>query len=236
MAETFAAQLMLLYLCIRSLGAVTDLKYFSTFKYGSVVYGPETNIKDYITLANDPIGNLPAAFTICSSIFIKFWTTEASFVEMYKEDETHWFLIQFATASRNYKDLSEMLYLYYENPGTGQNLREELADAIIPINPDSWYHICMGLDTASGLLRIVVNGVEVVNEEKEYFRNTTNWKPKSLKGRIILFKGFMSGFWYLHKNTFSNLNIWSSVKSVEFMVARTSEGGESCFSPGDYLR
>ena len=155
---------------------------------------------------------------------------------MYKEDETHWFLLQFATASRNYKDLSEMLYLYYENPETGQNLREELADAIIPINPDSWYHICMGLDTVSGLLRIVVNGVEVVNEEKDYFRNTTHWKPKSLKGRIILFKGFMSGFWYLHKNTFSNLNIWSSVKSVEFMVERTSEGGDSCFSPGDYLR
>ena len=94
----------------------------------------------------------------------------------------------------------------------------------------------MGLDTVSGLLRIVVNGLQVVNEKKEYFRNTTHWKPKSLEGRIILFKGFMSGFWYLHKNTFSNLNIWSSVKSVEFMVERTSEGGESCFSPGDYLR
>ena len=101
MAETYAAKLILLSICIRSLGAVTDLKYFSTFKYGSVVYGPETNIKDYITLANDPIGNLPTAFTICSSIFIKFWTTEASFVEMYKEDESHWFLLQFATASRN---------------------------------------------------------------------------------------------------------------------------------------
>ena len=185
MAETCAAQLILLYLCIRSLGAVTDLKYFSTFKYGSVVYGPETNIKDYITLANDPIGNLPTAFTICSSIFIKFWTTEASFVEMYKEDESHWFLLQFATASRNYKDLSEMLYLYYENPETGQNLREELADAIIPIDPDSWYHICMGLDTVSGLLRIVVNGMQVVNEEKDYFRNTTHWKPTSVTGRLV---------------------------------------------------
>ena len=133
MAETYAAKLILLSICIRSLGAATDLKYFSTFKYGSVVYGPETNIKDYITLANDPIGNLPTAFTICSSIFIKFWTTEASFVEMYKEDESHWFLLQFATASRNYKDLSEMLYLYYENPETGQNLREELAWKDCPI-------------------------------------------------------------------------------------------------------
>ena len=43
----------------------------------------------------------------------------------------------------------------------------------------------MGLDTVSGLLRIVVNGLEVVNEEKDYFRNTTRWKPTSVKGRLV---------------------------------------------------
>ena len=43
----------------------------------------------------------------------------------------------------------------------------------------------MGLDTVSGLLRIVVNGLEVVSEEKDYFRNTTHWKPKSVKGRLV---------------------------------------------------
>ena len=42
----------------------------------------------------------------------------------------------------------------------------------------------MGLDTVSGLLRIVVNGLEVVSEEKDYFRNTTHWKPTSVKGRL----------------------------------------------------
>ena len=57
----------------------------------------------------------------------------------------------------------------YENPNTGSNEFEEIADTIIPIIPHSWYHICMGLDTVSGLLRIVVNGKEVVNKEKEYF-------------------------------------------------------------------
>ena len=43
----------------------------------------------------------------------------------------------------------------------------------------------MGLDTVSGLLRIVVNGVQVVNEEKDYFRNTTHRKPTSVKGRLV---------------------------------------------------
>ena len=50
--------------------------------------------------------------------------------------------------------------------------------------PHSWYHVCMGLDTVSGMLRIVVNGVELVNEKKDYFRNTTHWKPTSVKGTL----------------------------------------------------
>ena len=46
----------------------------------------------------------------------------------------------------------------------------------------------MGLDTVSGFLRIVVNGVKVVDEEKMEFRNTTAWRPRSLAGKILVFK------------------------------------------------
>ena len=35
------------------------------------------------------------------------------------------------------------------------------------------------------MLRIVVNGVELVNEKKDYFRNTTHWKPTSVKGKLV---------------------------------------------------
>ena len=49
----------------------------------------------------------------------------------------------------------------------------------------------------SGLLRIVVNGREVVNTEKDYFRATVGWQPRSLAGRlVVVFKGFSGGFWY----------------------------------------
>ena len=92
----------------------------------------------------------------------------------------------------------------------------------------------MGLDTVSGLLRIVVNGVVMVNEEKEYFRNTLKWKSKSLDGRLLLFKSYM-GFWYQHRSVASNLNIFSSMMSVENMASRTA-GGDDCDSPGDYIR
>ena len=50
-----------------------------------------------------------------------------------------------------------------------------------------------------------------------------------------MFKAYLGGFWYQNKNTFSNLNIFSSLMSVEDMITRTS-GGDTCDTPGDYLR
>ena len=40
------------------------------------------------------------------------------------------------------------------------------------VSPHSWYHVCLGLDTDSGLLQMVMNGHVLVNEEKEFFRDT----------------------------------------------------------------
>ena len=93
------------------------------------------------------------------------------------------------------------------------------------------------MDTDSGLLRIVVNGVQVVNEEKDYFRDTAAWTPRSLEGKLVVFKGYWGGFWYGYRSTFSNMNIFSSMMAVEDMVTRTAGGkDEACASPGDYLR
>ena len=45
----------------------------------------------------------------------------------------------------------------------------------------------------------------------------------------------MNGFWTQEKSAFSNLNIFGFMMKVEDMEKRTS-GGETCASPGDYLR
>ena len=101
--------------------------------------------------------------------------------------------------------------------------------------PHSWYHVCMGLDTVSGLLRIVVNGVEVVNEEKEYFRNTADMKPTSLVRKIRVFKEYMIGFYVHNRGKFTNMNIFDSLMSTTSMKQKTSsESG--CLYSGDYLR
>ena len=210
------------------------MKYFSTFQFGETVYGEEHLITDYVILANSPEKDLPHSFTVCSSVWVKFWTADSSVIAMLKQDESPWFVLHFAGV-RDHKGLSEKMGLMYENPNTGSNEFEEIADAIIPTIPHSWYHICMGLDTVSGLFRIVVNGKEVVNKEKEYFKNTQSWKPRTVAGKVLQFKGYWGGMWFQYRNTFSNMNIFSSIKSVEDMISRTS-GGEDCDGPGDYFR
>ena len=137
---------------------------------------------------------------------------------------------------------SEIVHVIYTDPKTNERDAEFFGMGVvvsngtgIPIVPHSWYHVCMGLDTVSGLLRIVVNGVVMVNEEKEYFRNTVTMKPGSLEGKVLMFKEHHIGLHLNNRGKFTNLNIFGSMKSVDAMIERTS-GGSSCFYPGDYLR
>ena len=210
------------------------LKYFSNFKFEKVVFGQESLIKDYMTLANDPIGNLPDSYTVCSSVFVKFFTNDNVVVGMLQQDGSPWYLLIISSA-RIYDTQSEAMIIWYVNPITEKAEYEIFSKISIPIVPHSWYHICMGLDTVSGLLRIVVNGVVMVNEEKEYFRNTVTMKPGSLEGKVLMFKEHHIGLHLNNRGMFTNMNIFGSMKSVDAMIERTS-GGSSCFYPGDYLR
>ena len=211
------------------------LLYYTNFKFEKIVFGARNLMKDYVTLANDPKADLPDSYTVCNSVFVKFPTTATSVIEMFKNDGSHWYLLELDPGNRIYERFSESMIISFIDPSTGKHDRKYFSRATIPIVPHSWYHICMGLDTVSGLLRIVVNGIEVVNEEKDYFKNTTHWKPKSLKRSILQFKGNMAGFWYQQRSMFSNMNIFKSMMSTEDMVKRTS-GGEDCFIQGNYLR
>ena len=65
--------------------------YLSNFKFEIPVIGYESLIKDFAMLNNDPKANIPDSFTVCSSVFIKFWSTDISIIEMLKEDGSHWF-------------------------------------------------------------------------------------------------------------------------------------------------
>ena len=52
----------------------------------------------------------------------------------------------------------------------------------------------------------------------------------------LVLKGQKAGGWLQYKNRFTNMNIFSSMMLVKDMIKRTSQSGNSCYSPGDYLR
>ena len=173
-----ASLLLRIFLDARQLDVVTN------FNDGSLVYGEESTMTDYVTLANDPKANLPESFTVCSSLFIKFMLTKNNFIEILKEDGTHWFQMDLEHL-RDFSTLTERITLIYHNPISGKEEVMKFWDNVVPISPHAWYHICLGLDTVSGLLRIVINGFEIVNEEKDFFKNTSSIKPTSVAGKFL---------------------------------------------------
>ena len=162
------------------------------------------------------------------------------------KDGNSWFSLRLYTMERakhqsQIAETSEIVHIIYTDANSNERDAEFFGIGAlvsngtgIPIVPHSWYHVCMGLDTVSGLLRIVVNGIKVVDEEKEYFRNTSAWKPQSLAGKILVFKGYATSFWTQYRGKFSNMNIFSSMLPLEAMMLRTSGYGD-CTGPGDYL-
>ena len=52
----------------------------------------------------------------------------------------------------------------------------------------------------------------------------------------LVLKGQKAGGWLQYKSTFTNMNIFSFMLSVEDLIKRTLQSGDSCYSPGDYLR
>ena len=175
-------QLILVFICI-IVSNCKNLQMFSNYQGGMGEHGKESSIRDYVTLANDPKANLPDSFTICSSIYVKYVTsTSDHFMEVYKEDGGHWFTIVLGTDLRNLDTMSEKMIIWSALKGGEAKFApwDVFEGPLVPIAHHSWHHICMGLDTGSGLLRIVVNGKEMVNMEKDYFRNKISHTDKHM--------------------------------------------------------
>ena len=131
-----------------------DMKFYSTFSFDEDAqrFGVESSITDFISLGNDPKSNLPDSFTICSSILLKFMNTGAHFVQMYTENGSHWFNFQISILESS----NVQTRLFYMDPSTGAYQQEPFNDNSVPVIPHSWCHVCLGLDTMSGHLRIVI--------------------------------------------------------------------------------
>jgi hypothetical protein len=202
-----------------------DLIIFDNFDYGSFVVGGEEDMVDYAILAVDKKMDLPTSFTICSSVHMNFMTASIVFYQLYQDDGKPWFNF-YIRAHRDLNRFKERIDLRYY-----MSLMSSLHT--FPIEPNSWYHGCTALDTVTGYMMIVVNGHIVVDQVIEEFINSSNEKPKSLKGKLGLFKNFISGFWYQSRQSLTNLNVYSSALTFDKMIDLTH--GKNCSEEGDYL-
>ena len=95
----------------------------------------------------------------------------------------------------------------------------------VPIEPNSWYHGCTALDTATGHMLIVVNGHIIIDQVIEEFINSVNQKPKTLEGRLSLFNNFASGMWIQSRQRLTNLNVYASAMTIDEMTDLPMEMG-----------
>ena len=92
-----------------------ESKYLTNFKPGTdfTTVGPESVVTDYVTIANDPVSNLPNAFTICSSLLIEVFTTYQNMIQMYGDNGAHW--LHFGLdIERDFTARSEKFLLCYQ--------------------------------------------------------------------------------------------------------------------------
>ena len=205
-----------------------DLIIFDNFDYGEVDFGSEEKMIDYALLTLDKKMDLPAVFSICSSLHRNIVNSAVFFFQLYQDDGKPWFSVEL----RNQRDLKrfqeKVQIVYYKELS---NIEPTLDP--VPIVPNSWYHGCTTLDTVTGHMLVVVNGHIIIDQVIEEFINTVDIRPKSLDGRLSLFKTFYTGYWYNSRNRFTNLNVYASALTVDEMINLTD--GESCPGEGDYL-
>ena len=104
-------------------------------------------------------------------------TTNKNFVQLFQGDGSHWLHFEIELI-RNFNEFTDKITMNFN--GKSNNFWK----SGLPIVPHSWYHACIGLDTESGHLRVVVNGFTIVDEIERYFTGSTDKQPKSLVGKI----------------------------------------------------
>ena len=101
---------------------------------------------------------------------------------------------------------------------------------IPPVFPYTWVKSCMAINTTSGTFKWVVEGVLISDDVSEELADSF----KLSKNTTLILGAFSyADNWYSVSNKVTNLNIFSSLLSIETMKSMTRPG--SCIEKGDFL-
>ena len=177
-------------------------------------------IHTYAELKSDPQRNLPDSFTICSSMMTPscpsyFWP---SFFTILNDDKA-----PFIAPTIRHKEITSLLMIFYL-----QEESKSVVGKIPPLFPNQWIKSCLAINTTSGLITWVVEGILILNTTSDLTS-----RPKDLSRKLVLGVRSFGGNWRASNSKVTNVNIFSSYLSVERMQRMTEEG--SCVEKGDYL-
>ena len=181
-------------------------------------------VHTFAQLKDDPLASLPDSFSVCSTIMIKgcqsyIWPMFFNILDNNKD--------QFMAPFLSYGVIQSRLMIAF-NQGDSQTL----IGKVPPLFPNQWTKSCMAVNATSGLINWVVEGTLVFSSEFEEMKNSKS-QPKDLGKKIVLGAESYGGSWFAAPEKVTNLNIFSSLLSLEKMKSMTKGG--SCVEEGDYL-
>ena len=179
-------------------------------------------VHTYAELKNDPHSNLPDSFTICSTIMdtnCQSWGWPMFFNVL--DNQNKQLVAPFLTTS-----LESGLSMYVST------WSPSIFNKIPPTFPNQWTKSCLAVNSTSGSITWVVEGVLIMSIESEKLKESSKL-PKNLSRKLILGAWSHAGKWKLVSNKVTNMNIFSSSLTVEEIKSMTQ--GKNCAKKGDYL-
>ena len=195
------------------------------------------------TLAEDPKAALPEGFSFCISVRAPAFPGHLEFGTLVDPTGDLWFKLSLiglgvdSVGSGGGSGETAYSVMLDRDEGSGSDWGSRIGSGEL-VYPMEWVRVCVGIDTSTGLLRVVANGKLVID--------TVDFKSGNvaLKGRTPLkdLTGMFFGQWPilyggLIMQEFTQLEVFSSVLPVAHMVPFTTAGTPQCGweGKGDYL-
>ena len=169
-------------------------------------------VHTYAELKSDSRGNLPGSFTICSSMMTPSCPNKfcPSFFTILDNN-----MSQFFAPSIRHKEMTSLLKIYYP-----QGVSKSVVGEIPPLFPNRWIKSCLAVNTTSGFITWVVEGVLVLNTTSDELSNSTS-RPENLSRKLVLGARPFAGAWRALSSKVTNVSIFSSSLPVERMQRMT---------------
>ena len=182
----------------------------------------EPDSRGEYTMASLSKPDMPRDFTICTAFKVEAWTTDFTAARLFQltdDGGDRWAFVSLYAADTYTEFTVKLGGVFF------------LATTDRVLFPLTWTHVCLSLDTVSGKVGVVADGLVVEEKVHQEALEEDERRPSNMS--LVL--GYDQPNGLEETGLLSNMNIFSYALSTSRMVALTQAGGEECGAPGDYV-